>query len=55
MRKRPIKAPIRRVDQMEYSPIDKGKTRTRNTINKTIKEDLDFNSLSIDMIYDKAQ
>ena len=38
---------------MDGSPIIRGRGRPRKIINKTIKRDLDVNSLNINMIYDK--
>ena len=40
---------------MKGSPIGRGRGRPRKIIYETIEKDLDFNSLSIDMVYDKTQ
>lgn len=37
----PIEAPIRRVDQMDDSPIIGGRERPRKTLRKTMKKNLD--------------
>lgn len=52
MWRRPKEAPVRRVDQMEHSPIARDRARLSKTIAKTIKKVLEVNGLSIDMIYD---
>lgn len=41
---------IRRVDQMEDSPVIRGRRTLRITINWIIKKNLDFNDLSLDMV-----
>ena len=38
---------------MEGSSISRSKGRPRNTINETIKNYLDFNDLSRDIVYDR--
>ena len=40
---------------MEGSAIGRVRERPRKTIDEIIKKDLDFNGLSIDMVYDKTQ
>lgn len=40
VRRIPLEAIVRRVDQVEESPIVKGKKRPRKIIGKTIKKDL---------------
>ena len=47
MRRRPVEALIRRVDQMKGNPITRDKGRSRKIISKTIKKDLDVNGLNI--------
>ena len=49
----PVETPARRVDHMEDSPIARGRGRPRKAKGKTIKKDLYFNGLTIDMVYDK--
>ena len=45
---------MRRVDQIEGSPIVRGRERSKKKfIGKIIKRDLDFNSLNINPIYDR--
>ena len=51
--KRLEKVPVRRMDQMDDSPIAKCRGRPRKTIRETIKKDLDVNGLNINMIYDR--
>lgn len=38
---------------MEGSPVNRGRGRLRKTLFETIKNDLEVNDLSIDMIHDK--
>ena len=52
--RRLVEAPIRKVNQMEGSLIARDRGRTRKTTCETIKRDLDFNSLNVNMIYDKT-
>ena len=52
--RRLVEATIRRVDQMEGSSITRGRCKQKETIGKSIKKDLDFNDLSIDMVYDET-
>ena len=40
---------------MEGNPICSGRGRPRKTIDETSKKDLNFNSLFIDMVYDRTQ
>lgn len=47
---RPIEAPIRRVDQMDNSPIVRGRRRPRKTVDETMKKDLDLNDLSKELV-----
>ena len=44
---------VRSVDQMENNLIVKGKERSKKTIDKTIKNDLIVNNLSIELIHDR--
>ena len=44
---------MRRVDQINGSPIATGRGKSRKTIFETIEKDFDFNGLSIEMTYDK--
>ena len=50
--KRPLKAPVRRLDQIEDSPITRGRGRPRKIIGETIKRDLYVNCLNVNIIYD---
>ena len=52
--RRLIEAPVKKVDQMEGSPIDRDRRRPSKTIGKTIKRDLDVNYLNINMMYDRT-
>ena len=50
MRRRSVKVPVTKVDQMESSPTVKRKERPRIIIVKTIKKNLYLNGMFIDMI-----
>ena len=52
--KRPMEVLVRRVHQMEDSLIRKVRRRPWKTIDETIKKELTFNDLSIDMVYDRT-
>ena len=51
MWRRPKETVVRKVDQMEGSPIARGKEKPRKIIDEIIKRDLDINGLNINMIY----
>ena len=53
MWRRLVKALIRIVDQVEGSLKARGRGRPRKIIGKTIKKDLDFNGLTINMTYNR--
>lgn len=55
VRRRPIKAPIRKVDQMEESLIVTGRGRSRKNLGEPIKKDFDLNDLSEDFDFDRTQ
>ena len=48
VRRRFVEVLVRKVDQMEDSPISRVGGRPRKTITETIKRNLEFNGLSID-------
>ena len=50
----PAEALVRIVDQMEDSLITRGKRRPRNSLSETIKKDLDCNSLTVGMTYNRT-
>lgn len=50
----PTEAPIRRVDQMDDSPIIRGRERPRKTLRKTMKNNLDINCLSKYLVFDRT-
>ena len=52
--KDPQKPQIRRVDQMKGNLIARDKRRPKKIIGKTIKEDIEFNDLNINIIHDKT-
>ena len=53
--RRHVEALVKRVDQMEDILIARGRGRPRKTINITIKNVLNFNGLSLDMVFDRTQ
>ena len=53
MWRKPVEVIIRRVDQIEGSPIVRGRERPKKTIGEIIKRDLDINGLNINMICDR--
>ena len=50
MQKRPPQAPIKKVNQMIFSPIKKGKRRPKKTLEEVIKGDLRLNVISDSLI-----
>ena len=46
MRRRPIEAPVRRIDKLEDSPLKRGRGRPLTTLKDIIKKDLEKNGLS---------
>ena len=54
MWRRPVEAPVRRVDWMKSSLVTRGRGRHRKTIVETVKRDLNVNGLNINMISDRA-
>ena len=52
MWQRLVEAPITRLDQMLDSPISKVE-KFRKIINKTIKRNIDFSCLNINIIYNR--
>ena len=55
MRRKPIEAPVRRIDQMEDSPLNRGRGRPLKTLRDIIKKDFEINGLSESMVFDRAQ
>ena len=53
VQRRLVEALVKRVNQMEGSPIARGRGSSRKIICETIKRDLDVNALNINMIYDQ--
>ncbi|KAF1880112.1 hypothetical protein Lal_00022241 [Lupinus albus] len=52
--RRPVEALVKRVDQMEASPVPRGRGKLRKLIGEMIKKDLQLNALSMNMIYDRT-
>lgn len=53
VRRRLLVTLVRRVDLIEGSPMIRGRGRLRKTLGETIKNDLDLNGESEDMVFDK--
>ena len=45
-----VETPLRRVDRIKGSSIIRGKGRSRKTLGKIIKKDLDLNGLPVDTV-----
>lgn len=45
---------VKRADQVEDNPIARGRGRPGQTIDETIKKDLDTKGLAINIIYDRT-
>ena len=55
VQRRPLEAPVRKVDQMIFSPIRKGRGRPKRTLGEIIKRDLWLNGISESLIHDRKQ
>ena len=53
--RRPLEAPVRRVDQMVFSPIRRRRGRPQRTLGEVIRRDLIINDLHQDMVFDRTQ
>ena len=53
MQRRPPEAPVKKVDQMVFSPIRKGRGRSKRTLIEVIKRDFWLNGISESLIHDK--
>ena len=50
---KPVVVLVKRVDQRKGSPITRDREKSRKIIGETIKRDLDFNDLNVNIVYDK--
>ena len=50
VQRRPIEALVRKVDQMVFNPIRRGRGRPKRTLGEIIKRDLELNNISEDLI-----
>ena len=48
-----LKVKVRKVDHLEANPIVRSREVPKKIIGKTIKKDLGYNTLNVDIIYDK--
>ena len=55
VQRRPMDAPVHRVDQMVENPIIQRKDRQKKTIQETIQKDLAINNLTVDMCKDRTR
>jgi len=55
VQRRPRDAPVRRVDQTDWSPVKRSRGRPKKTLNEVIERDLRVNNLSKDLVFDRAQ
>ena len=55
VQRRPLNTPVRKVDQIIWSPVNRGRERPKRTLNEVIKRDLLINNIFSDMIFDRAQ
>ena len=54
VQRRPVEAPVRRVDCMSFSPVRRGRGRPKRTLGELIKQDLVLNNISENMVFDRA-
>ena len=54
VQRRPLEAPVRRVDCMSFSPVKRGRGRPKRTLGDLIKHDLLLNNISENLIFDRA-
>jgi len=54
VKRRPVDAVVRRIDQMEKSHVKRGKGRPKKTIRETIRKDLEVNELDSNLVYDRT-
>ena len=55
MQRRLPEAPVRKVNQMVFSPIKKGRGRPKKTLGEVIKRDIWLNSIFKSLIQDRKQ
>ena len=55
VQRRPLEASVRKVDQIVFSPIRKGRGRPKRTLGEVIKRDLWLNGISESLIHDRKQ
>jgi len=54
VKRRPVDAFVRRVDQMEESRVKRGRGKPKKTIRETIRKNLEVNELDPNLIYDRT-
>ena len=52
--RRPLEAPVRRVDGMTFSPLKRGRGRPQRTLKELIRQDLRLNNISERLVFDRA-
>ena len=55
VQRRPLSAPVRRVDQTTWSPVRRGRGRLKQTLSEVTERDLLINNILKSMVFDKAQ
>ena len=55
VQRRPLEAPVRKVDQMIFSPVRRGRGRPKRTLGEVIKRDIRINDIPEDLIWDRKQ
>ena len=55
MHRRPLDAPVRRVENRELSQVKRGRGRPKKTWKETIKNDMNYLNLNKNMCYDRAR
>lgn len=55
VQRRPLEAPVRRVDNMFFSPVKRGRGRPKRTLGELIRHDLLLNNISENLVFDRAQ
>ena len=53
VQRRPLEVLVRKVDQMVFRPIRKGRGRPRRTLEEIIKRDFWLNGISESLIHDR--
>ncbi|PKA64424.1 ataxia telangiectasia mutated family protein [Apostasia shenzhenica] len=55
LNRRPIEAPVRKIELLDFAHVQKGRGRPKKTRQKTIRSDLSYLNLDKNLITDRAQ